>query len=529
MTKRFCSVISVLLIAALCLTFCACQHTHTFSDRFSYDDEYHFRKATCEHTDEVADKAPHNIVNGKCAVCGYTPHVHTYSKLWTVDGEWHYRAATCGHTDEVADKGKHTYVDFVCTVCGAEQPATGIFADAARKLAEYDCALTAADVTLRTDTGEARFDNFQTQFKVDADGNLTLQGYGELLNGNETVQTVKFVSKQGFVYGIIDKNGQKSNVRWTTDEFLGKIGVDAEQINGMADKLNAQSQSVAQIALFMRDNAGSLLPELQEGEHTFDFDLLRSLNQTLYAVTVCQAVDKAAGRDGFYNGIPQLYADLLLLSVGEALDELAGYGLTTDKIVEIADYAVKNLTDGKYNSIDEFLYQQGVFLTPDMTLKQFLSSKAVRMMPFSEVLDGVLKQIPVAEGEQPLTAKALGELLEHYVVTYRDQTAYGILAQSLNGLTADEINQIVAYAVDVMSARMTFSVTVGADKTVTKLTVTCSDTPVAPMQSPDDTQAVAEAKAAIDRLFGAFSGRVELNVGFRSTVDYSDVLELVAA
>lgn len=151
------------------------------------------------------------------------------------------------------------------------------------------------------------------------------------------------------------------------------------------------------------------------------------------------------------------------------------------------------------------------------------------MMPFSEVLEGVLKQIPVGEGEQPLTAESLGELLEHYVVTYRDQTAYGILAQSLNGFTADEINQIAAYAVDAMSARMTFSVTVGADKTVTKLTVTCSDTSVPPRADPDDTQAVANAKAAIDRLLGAFSGTVELNVNFRSTVDYSDVLALTAA
>ena len=43
MVKIFYSVLYVLLVAALCLSFCACEslHKHTYSDSFTYDGEYH--------------------------------------------------------------------------------------------------------------------------------------------------------------------------------------------------------------------------------------------------------------------------------------------------------------------------------------------------------------------------------------------------------------------------------------------------------------------------------------------------------
>ena len=31
-------------------------------------------------------------------------------------------SATCEHTDEVADRAEHVYVDGLCSVCGAEEP-----------------------------------------------------------------------------------------------------------------------------------------------------------------------------------------------------------------------------------------------------------------------------------------------------------------------------------------------------------------------------------------------------------------------
>ena len=62
-------------------------HEHTFSTTYEFDSENHWRKATCEHTDEIADKGKHNFGDWKtviepteeeqgkqirsCKVCGY--------------------------------------------------------------------------------------------------------------------------------------------------------------------------------------------------------------------------------------------------------------------------------------------------------------------------------------------------------------------------------------------------------------------------------------------------------------------------
>lgn len=45
------------------------QHKHTYSENWSFDATAHWHAATCEHTDEVADRAEHNIENGICTVC----------------------------------------------------------------------------------------------------------------------------------------------------------------------------------------------------------------------------------------------------------------------------------------------------------------------------------------------------------------------------------------------------------------------------------------------------------------------------
>ena len=52
---------------------------------------------------------------------GLFPHEHTFSEDWSKDETHHWHAATCDHADEVADKAEHSYVDGVC-ICGAEEP-----------------------------------------------------------------------------------------------------------------------------------------------------------------------------------------------------------------------------------------------------------------------------------------------------------------------------------------------------------------------------------------------------------------------
>ncbi|MBQ9354413.1 MAG: InlB B-repeat-containing protein [Clostridia bacterium] len=74
-------VICLVICSALCV-FTACggdggseqgagaKHIHTYSDKWSYDDEFHWHVATCEHTNEVSGKERHKFINGLCEVCG---------------------------------------------------------------------------------------------------------------------------------------------------------------------------------------------------------------------------------------------------------------------------------------------------------------------------------------------------------------------------------------------------------------------------------------------------------------------------
>ena len=58
------------------------EHEHTFSEEWASDETNHWHAATCEHTDEVSDKAAHTWDSGtddgngkmvyKCTVCGKT-------------------------------------------------------------------------------------------------------------------------------------------------------------------------------------------------------------------------------------------------------------------------------------------------------------------------------------------------------------------------------------------------------------------------------------------------------------------------
>ena len=75
MKKLFIVILSVIASACLFVGFAGCNdngqnHVHTYSTEWSFDETYHWHKATCDHKDEVSEKAEHTATNGKCSVCG---------------------------------------------------------------------------------------------------------------------------------------------------------------------------------------------------------------------------------------------------------------------------------------------------------------------------------------------------------------------------------------------------------------------------------------------------------------------------
>lgn len=99
-------------------------HTHTYAEEWvAADAEGHWHAPTCGHTVDGADKTPHADENndGDCDVCGYNGgHVHTYADEWTQTEDEHWHEVTCGHNVPVGDKGVHKDEDgdTICDVCG---------------------------------------------------------------------------------------------------------------------------------------------------------------------------------------------------------------------------------------------------------------------------------------------------------------------------------------------------------------------------------------------------------------------------
>lgn len=70
---------------------------------------------TVKDSYQAADLQKISVVNTKSA-----EHTHTFSDVWTTDETSHWHAATCEHTDQVNDKAPHTYGEWTIT----QQPTT---------------------------------------------------------------------------------------------------------------------------------------------------------------------------------------------------------------------------------------------------------------------------------------------------------------------------------------------------------------------------------------------------------------------
>ena len=66
MVKRYPYLFLVVLVLAMLslVVACADPHVHTYADELTNDNDYHWYAATCEHTDEVSDKALHTWDEG---------------------------------------------------------------------------------------------------------------------------------------------------------------------------------------------------------------------------------------------------------------------------------------------------------------------------------------------------------------------------------------------------------------------------------------------------------------------------------
>ncbi len=99
-----------------------CEHTDEISG-----------KARHTFGEWMAVREPQGEVDGLeqrvCAECEYKEeraiHAHKFSTAWTSDETYHWRVATCEHADEIRDKALHKFVDRKC-ICGFEIGTSGL-------------------------------------------------------------------------------------------------------------------------------------------------------------------------------------------------------------------------------------------------------------------------------------------------------------------------------------------------------------------------------------------------------------------
>ena len=98
-------------------------HTHSYASTWSKDGTHHWKACTCG---DEKDYAEHTYTKGVCTVCGYKDpnyvdaksHVHAYSAEWVTDASYHWNVCTVDGCKEVANKAVHTIVDGKCSTCG---------------------------------------------------------------------------------------------------------------------------------------------------------------------------------------------------------------------------------------------------------------------------------------------------------------------------------------------------------------------------------------------------------------------------
>ena len=131
MKKQIVLFTAILFAVSTLMVSCSPEvHEHTFAEEWSSDETNHWHAATCEHKDEVIDRAEHTFGDWittkepteeaegsreqSCTVCEYTvseviaklEHTHKFATDWTKDETNHWKECECG---EKKDFKKHTY------------------------------------------------------------------------------------------------------------------------------------------------------------------------------------------------------------------------------------------------------------------------------------------------------------------------------------------------------------------------------------------------------------------------------------
>lgn len=108
--KKILFLMCVIALSITALASCGEKCEHPVSEEWTSNAENHWHATTCEHGEFRQGYAAHADADedGVCDVCAYEMgHTHTFSSKWSKDEEKHWKDATCSHTGEKAEESLH--------------------------------------------------------------------------------------------------------------------------------------------------------------------------------------------------------------------------------------------------------------------------------------------------------------------------------------------------------------------------------------------------------------------------------------
>lgn len=545
--KKKLSIIVLALVFVLSFALVACQHVHTFKEDWSTNESNHWHDATCEHTDEVSDFGAHQwSVSGNdsvCSVCGYVKKNASQD-----DGN-------C----------RHDYVDGVCAKCGDWSSVTDVLLAEISKSDLWNYTLKVHDIEMPV------IEDGETVASVDCSGEVhfTLDKQGDMLgyaclNGVEhkefVVNDVTENVDYDYSFEVVFDNDcvyVKSNVvnsgiptvnyaKISRDSFFETAKIDVAQLTEVVEQLNAQKEVVQQYVKQLKEqlkavNINGALDEIFDGLfvknkydniYTWNLDVLRSANQMLASTTVSGYFDAVMG-DGAFAQLPQTVKALLKITVKDMLDFLEDKGYTIDDILAIINNVIaQNSQDESIQTVDDLLKQAGL-LVGNVTVKDLLNSHAMQIISVEDML------IMMQTGrDEVMDGEALVEYVAQFCNTYKNVTAYDLLAQSIVSDNADtvitnaaQIEYLVDGMIDLIGDYLRFKIKLN-DKNVVEsvgLNLVIKPTSRQSQQTSDpDKTAVDAILAQVEEVLLDTRFDVVLNRNATPTVDVDEIKEQIS-
>ena len=176
-----------------------------------------FALAACDHT--VADD---------------DNHTHTFAIKWTSNSTYHWHAATCTHTSEVSNKAPHEFdSNNRCTVCNYEYTTTNTPKTTQEIIADYLNTLGdnfSVSAEIKNNFGEIVKGGQKYSFSIDANKTYA-DNNGEVYYVEETENDVKYIYTQK--EGVWHKN-------IVTDDYEYPTNI-IDKLNDMLSKVDWKS------------------------------------------------------------------------------------------------------------------------------------------------------------------------------------------------------------------------------------------------------------------------------------------------